>query len=121
MSDPIIPVVMPKTPVVNITLNPADLPTPVKLQMTAPGPAGPQGAPGPEGPQGLPGPPIPDYVHTQIAASTVWEITHSLNKYPTVTIIDSGGSIVIGEVDYIDQNRVTVTFSVTMSGTASLQ
>lgn len=121
MSPEIIPVIFPKPNVVNVTVNPSKAPTPIKLDMTLPGPTGPQGPQGLEGPQGIPGPPIPDYIHTQIAASKVWEITHSLNKYPTVTIIDSGGTIVIGEVVYIDQNRVTVSFSAAMSGTASLQ
>ena len=113
--------IVPTPKVITMTITHEDTSTPVNVNMTLPGPTGPQGAQGLEGPQGVPGPSIPDYIHNQIAASKTWEITHSLNKYPTVTVVDSGGSIVYGEVVYVDQNRVLVTFSAMMSGTASLQ
>lgn len=58
------------------------------------------------------------YVHTQRVASEVWEIQHNLNKYPTIAIVDSGNSVVVGEIKYIDENNVTVTFTSPFSGKA---
>ena len=59
-----------------------------------------------------------NYVHTQIAASNNWTITHNLNKYPAITIVDSGGTVVIGEVEYINLNLVYVKFNGVFSGKA---
>ena len=40
------------------------------------------------------------YTHNQGSADTVWIINHNLDKYPSVTIIDSADRVVIGEVFY---------------------
>lgn len=42
--------------------------------------------------------------------SSVWNITHNLNRFPSVTTIDSSGDVVIGVVDYIDANHLSITF-----------
>jgi len=60
------------------------------------------------------------YRHNQNLPSTVWTIEHNLNKYPSVTVIDSAGSQHEGEIDYIDQNNLTITFSAAFSGFADL-
>ena len=59
-----------------------------------------------------------NYVHTQIAAANNWTITHNLNKYPAITIVDSGGTVVIGEIEYINLNLVYVKFNGIFSGKA---
>ncbi len=56
--------------------------------------------------------------YTQDTASDSWVINHNLNKYPSVTIIDSSNNVVIGEVCYNDLNTVTITFSGAFSGKA---
>lgn len=56
------------------------------------------------------------YVHTQMSASETWEITHNLGKYPAVSIVDSSGNLVVGEVSYKDKNNLTLTFSSAFSG-----
>lgn len=61
-----------------------------------------------------------NYIHTQISASNVWRISHSLNKYPSVVIVDSSGSTVVGEVKYIDKSNIEVSFSVAFVGYAYL-
>ena len=58
------------------------------------------------------------FVYNQATSSDVWEITHNLDKYPAVTVVDSGGSVVIGEVVYIDKNNVRITFTSAFSGKA---
>ena len=60
------------------------------------------------------------YVFIQSIPSSVWEINHNLNKVPSVTVVDSAGSIVMGEINYIDMNNITITFSGAFSGKALL-
>jgi hypothetical protein len=58
------------------------------------------------------------FTYDQGVASTIWNVTHNLNKFPSATIVDSGGSVVEGCVDYIDKNNVTLTFSAAFTGKA---
>lgn len=58
------------------------------------------------------------YTHKQAQAAKVWTIKHSLGKRPAVTVVDSAGTVVIGEVEYIDDNTVRLTFCAAFSGTA---
>ena len=57
---------------------------------------------------------------TQSTPSNVWVIRHGLYKHPSVTVTDSGGNEVVGEVEYIDMNVVKVTFASVFSGKAYL-
>ena len=45
---------------------------------------------------------------------------HNLDKYPSVTVVDSGGTVVVGSIDYNDKNNCTCTFSAPFSGQAYL-
>ena len=58
------------------------------------------------------------YVHQQAAASTVWNVTHNLDKKPSVSIVDSGDTKINGQVDYIDANTLRITLSAPTSGKA---
>ena len=58
------------------------------------------------------------YTYTQRIPSDEWSIVHNLNKYPSVTVVDSGGSVVVGETVYIDNNNIQITFSSAFSGKA---
>jgi hypothetical protein len=60
------------------------------------------------------------YVFNQNVASSSWTITHNLGFYPNLTVQDSGGSIVEGEITYTNSNSLTVTFQASFSGTAYL-
>lgn len=60
------------------------------------------------------------FLFVQAIASDVWEIKHDLNKYPSVTVVDSADSVVIGDVTYVDENNVRLTFSGAFSGKAYL-
>jgi len=53
-------------------------------------------------------------------ASDVWTITHNLGAYPSVTVVDSASTVVIGNVDYTNANILTITFSAAFSGCAFL-
>ena len=61
-----------------------------------------------------------NYVHNQIASSNTWNIANNLNKFASVSVVDSAGSVVIGEITYVDANNVTLTFSAAFSGKAYL-
>lgn len=57
---------------------------------------------------------------TQMTASDEWDIVHGLEKYPSVSIVDSAGSLVVGEVTYINTNELIVHFAGAFSGKAYL-
>lgn len=58
------------------------------------------------------------HTHKQAQAAKVWTVAHNLGKRPAVTVVDSAGTVVIGEVDYLDDNTVRLTFCAAFSGTA---
>jgi hypothetical protein len=60
------------------------------------------------------------FVYTQASASILWDITHNLRFFPNVTIVDSGENFVIGDVEYVNQNRLLVTFTHSFAGKAYL-
>lgn len=60
------------------------------------------------------------YLHTQTQPSAVWVIVHGLNRYPAVTVIDSAGTVVFGDVKHDSINQCTVSFIGAFSGKASL-
>ncbi|BEG98102.1 hypothetical protein [Bacteroides sedimenti] len=60
------------------------------------------------------------YKYSQGMPSTVWFITHNLGKRPSVTVVDSAGSVVEGQVEYLDNNNVRVSFAYEFSGEAYL-
>lgn len=60
------------------------------------------------------------HVFTQASASSTWVITHALGGKPSVTIVDSAGTVVIGEVTYNSNTQITVQFTAPFSGFAYL-
>lgn len=60
------------------------------------------------------------YVHEQLSASATWTITHNLNRYASVTVTDSAGSVVVGDVTYLSANQLRIHFSAAFAGSAHL-
>lgn len=60
------------------------------------------------------------YIHTQASASATWTITHDLGGRPSVTVVDSAGTVVVGEIRYDSNVVVTVLFTTPFSGYAYL-
>lgn len=56
------------------------------------------------------------FIFKQNTPSKIWEINHDLNKYPSVTVVDSGDTIVYGEVSYLDKSKIKINFSGAFSG-----
>tara|TARA_R100000329_G_C7610961_1_gene216798 strand:+ start:872 stop:1126 length:255 start_codon:yes stop_codon:yes gene_type:complete len=50
------------------------------------------------------------YTHNQSTTSDTWTITHNLHRFPSVTVVDSGGTIVLGNVVYNSNKQLTITF-----------
>lgn len=79
-----------------------------------------KGEKGDPGEPGEPGSGSTAYTHEQITPAALWTITHGLGFYPNVTVVDSAGSGVEGEVVYLDMNSLTVTFTSAFGGFAYL-
>ena len=60
------------------------------------------------------------FAYEQAQPSDTWTIQHNLHKYPSVSIVDTAGSAFLGEVHYIDENSMTVSFAAAMAGYAYL-
>lgn len=60
------------------------------------------------------------YVHKQNEASATWVIKHDLNKFPSVTIVDTSETIVYGDVTYESTSEIKVTFTAAFGGKAYL-
>lgn len=60
------------------------------------------------------------YTYNQQSPSAKWTIQHNLGKHPSVTVVDSAGTVVVGDVQYIDDNIIEVSFSGAFIGTAYL-
>ena len=58
------------------------------------------------------------YVHNQGTPASTWVVPHNLGWYPNITVEDSGGSTVEGEVVHDSVNSLTLTFSGAFSGVA---
>ena len=60
------------------------------------------------------------FPYEQHTAESVWDITHGLEKFPSVTVIDSGGTNIEGNVLYLDENNIRIIFSDPFTGKAYL-
>jgi len=68
------------------------------------------------------------FTFTQSTPQTVWGnpstpegiryIRHDLNKFASVTVVNSANEVVIGHIEYINKNEVQLTFSAAFSGKA---
>lgn len=59
-----------------------------------------------------------NYVHNQSVASATWSVQHNLNKFPSATMVLSTGQKGYGDVTYVDENNLTITFASAESGKA---
>ena len=58
--------------------------------------------------------------HNQPTADARWEISHGLGYYPSATVMDSAGTVILGDVRHIDENNLVIDFTHPESGKASL-
>ncbi len=114
MTDCIVEIVVPAVPLIVETVVPE---APLEVELGVPGPPGPKGDQGDPGPPGLSG---ASYPHIQAVPAADWIINHGLGRYPSVTVVDSAGSTVLGNVEYISANHVIVHFIGAFCGAAYL-
>ena len=60
------------------------------------------------------------FTFTQGSASNTWTINHNLDRFPSVTVVDSSDNIVVGAVTYNNSNQIVITFTETVIGKAYL-
>ena len=63
---------------------------------------------------------ISTFTHNQLSPEKEWNEVHNLNKFPSVNIVDSGGSVVLGDIQYVDKNQIKISFTTNFSGKAYL-
>jgi len=63
---------------------------------------------------------LTSYTHNQTTSAVSWTINHNMNKKPSVTVVDSANTYVVGEVEYLDANSLTVSFKNAFKGKAHL-
>jgi hypothetical protein len=59
-----------------------------------------------------------NYIHEQVASSSVWNIAHNLGKFASIIVVDSAKTVLLGQIEYIDINNVTLTFNSAFTGYA---
>ena len=59
-----------------------------------------------------------NFVFNQAVASATWTVQHNLNKFPSCTMALSTGQQGYGDVTFIDENNLTITFAGAESGKA---
>jgi hypothetical protein len=60
------------------------------------------------------------FVFDQVVPSTTWNINHDLKRFPSITVIDTANTVVVGEYEYIDDSNVTLKFLAGFAGKAYL-
>jgi hypothetical protein len=60
--------------------------------------------------------PFATYEKSFATAANQWDVTHSLNKKPSVTLVDEYDNIVYGAVEYVNLNVIRITFNTLTKG-----
>ena len=60
------------------------------------------------------------FVFTQGVPALVWTVQHDLNKFPSVSVVDTANTGVLSQIDYIDNNNITITNTAQFAGKAYL-
>ena len=60
------------------------------------------------------------FIHDQISPLKTWIVNHTLDKYPSVSVVDSGDNLVVGSVEYVSKNEIKIKFNHEFSGKAYL-
>lgn len=62
----------------------------------------------------------PTFVFNQGVPASTWNIQHNLGNFPSITVVDTAGTVVMGQYDYVDNNNITLTFAAGFAGKAYL-
>lgn len=56
---------------------------------------------------------------SEFTMASLLSVGHDLQKYPSVSVVNSAGDEVVGDIKYLDINNLTVTFTAPFSGRIS--
>jgi len=59
-------------------------------------------------------------IFSQVSALATWTIAHNMGKYPSIEVVDTGGNVLWPDIDYVDANTITVSFTNPTAGKAYL-
>lgn len=59
-----------------------------------------------------------NYIHKQQSASDTWTVVHNLGKFPSITVVDSAGTVVTGEIILQTTEQAVISFNGAFSGKA---
>jgi len=60
------------------------------------------------------------FTFSQVVSTATWTINHNLGMFPSVSVIDSVGNFVTGNINYIDDRNLEITFKSAFKGKAYL-
>ncbi len=61
---------------------------------------------------------VQNYTHTQAIASTTWTVNHNLGFKPSVTVVDTAGTLCFADIVHVNENQLIVSTSAAMGGVA---
>jgi len=63
---------------------------------------------------------VATFIFEQVIPAATWVVTHSLNRFPSVSVVDTADTSGFGAVEYNSANQLTITFSGAFAGKAYL-
>ncbi len=60
------------------------------------------------------------FVFTQGVPALVWNVNHNLGKFPSVSVVDTSNTGVLSQIEYVDNNNITITNTAQFAGKAYL-
>lgn len=59
-----------------------------------------------------------NFVFKQNLPAATWTVVHNLGKYPSITVVDSAGTVVVGEIILQTTEQAVINFNAAFSGKA---
>ena len=61
-----------------------------------------------------------EFIFNQPTPQVTWTINHNLNKFPSVSVVNTNNILMYGDTTYVDEDNLIITFSAGFSGKAYL-
>jgi len=61
-----------------------------------------------------------EFIFNQPTPSVTWTVNHNLNKFPSVSVVNTNDILMYGNTTYVDKDNLIITFSAGFSGKAYL-
>lgn len=61
-----------------------------------------------------------EFIFNQPTPSVTWTVNHNLNKFPSVSVVNTNNILMYGNTTYVDKDNLIITFSAGFSGKAYL-